>query len=116
MSQPGKPSFPPRSVLFVSSEVYPYAKTGGLADVSYALPQALREFNHDVRVIMPKYGFIGEKKQKIHIINRLQGMEFKIGGKTIDMSAKSSAILTPKTRVQIYLSDSDTYFSRMGLY
>lgn len=111
-----KPSFPPRSVLFVSSEVYPYAKTGGLADVSSALPQALREFNHDVRIIMPKYGFIGEKKQKIHIINRLQGMDFRVGDRTVTMSAKSSAILTPKTRVQIYLSESEEYFSRMGLY
>ncbi|MEP7235739.1 MAG: glycogen/starch synthase, partial [Ignavibacteriota bacterium] len=108
------PSFPTRSVLFVSSEVYPYAKTGGLADVSTALPQALREFNHDVRAIMPKYGFIGEKKQKIHIINRLQGMDFEVAGKTVTVNAKSSAILTPRTRVQIYLAENDEYFSRMG--
>lgn len=113
---PSIPQFPPRNVLFVSSEVYPYAKTGGLADVSYALPQVLREFNQDVRVIMPKYGFIGEKKQKIHIINRLQGMDFEVGGKYTMVNAKSSAILTQKTRVQIYLVESDEYFQRPGLY
>jgi starch synthase len=111
-----KSPFPQRSVLFVSSEVYPYAKTGGLADVSSALPQALREFDHDVRIIMPKYGFIGEKKQKIHIINRLQGMEFSIGDAPYTVNVKSSAILTPRTRVQIYLSENDEFFSRMGLY
>ena len=116
MNEPIKSPFPQRSVLFVSSEVYPYAKTGGLADVSSALPQALREFDHDVRIIMPKYGFIGEKKQKIHIINRLQGMDFEIGDKMVTVNAKSSAILTQRTRVQIYLSESDEYFSRMGLY
>src|SRR5579872_2555815 len=116
MNDPKKPPFPPRSVLFVSSEVYPYAKTGGLADVSTALPQALREFDHDVRIIMPKYGFIGEKKQKIHIINRTQGMDVQVGDKTTTVNVKSSAILTPRTRVQIYLSESDEYFSRMGLY
>jgi starch synthase len=115
-TDPKKHEFPQRSVLFVSSEVYPYAKTGGLADVSSALPQALREFDHDVRVIMPKYGFIGEKKQKIHIINRLQGLDFKIGDKTYSVNAKSSAILTPKTRVQLYLPENEEYFSRMGLY
>lgn len=113
---PSTAHFPPRNVLFVSSEVYPYAKTGGLADVSYALPQVLREFNHDVRVIMPKYGFIGEKKQKIHIINRLQGLDFEVGGKYTMVNAKSSAILTPRTRVQIYLVESEEYFQRMGLY
>lgn len=116
MAEKQTSSFPPRSILFVSSEVYPYAKSGGLADVASALPQALRAFDYDVRVIMPKYGVIGEKKQKIHIINRLQGMDFKIGNRMISMSAKSSAILTPKTRVQIYLAESEEYFSRMGLY
>lgn len=116
MQEIEKAPFPPRSVLFVSSEVYPYAKTGGLADVSSALPQALRMYNHDVRIIMPKYGFIGEKKQKIHIINRTQGMDFKVAGKTATVNVKSSAILTQKTRVQIYLSECDEYFGRMGTY
>src|SRR5437764_5956846 len=116
MSQPRKPKIHPRSVLFVSSEVFPYAKTGGLADVSSALPQALREFHHDVRVIMPRYGFIGEKKQKIHIINRTQGMEIPVGDKNTTVDIKSSAILTQRTRVQIYLIESEEYFSRMGLY
>jgi len=116
MIDPRKPKFPQRGILFVSSEVFPYAKTGGLADVSTALPQALREFDHDVRLIMPKYGFIGEKKQKIHVINRTQGMDVEIGNKKTTINVKSSAILTPRTRVQIYLSESDEYFSRMGLY
>src|SRR5581483_11748944 len=113
---PPRPSFPPRSVLFLSTEVYPYAKTGGLADVSAALPQALRELGHDVRVLMPKYGFIGEKKQKIHLINRLQGIEYKIGDREIYTNIKSSAILTQKTRIQMYLLESEEYFQRMGLY
>jgi starch synthase len=112
----GLPHFPPRNILFVSSEVYPYAKTGGLADVSSALPQMLREFNHDVRLIMPKYGFIGERKQKIHIINRLQGIDIGVGDKEVIVSAKSSAILTQRTRVQIYLVESEEYFQRPGLY
>src|SRR5436190_6612184 len=113
---PPPPKFPVRSVLFLSTEVYPYAKTGGLADVSSALPQELRVLGHDVRVLMPKYGFIGEKKQKIHLINRLQGMEFKIGDKIVTGNVKSSAILTQKTRIQMYMLESEEYFQRMGLY
>jgi starch synthase len=116
MNDPKKPTFPQRSIMFVSSEVFPYAKTGGLADVSSALPQALREFNHDVRIIMPQYGFIGLKKQKVHIINRLQGMDFQVGDTLATVNVKSSAILTQRTRVQIYLAENEEYFSRMGLY
>ncbi|HEY3874121.1 MAG TPA: glycogen/starch synthase, partial [Candidatus Kapabacteria bacterium] len=110
------PKFPTRNVLFLSTEVYPFAKTGGLADVSAALPQALRELGHDVRVMMPKYGFIGEKKQKIHLINRLQGVEFEIDGKYLVTNLKSSAILTNKTRIQIYFLENEEYFQRLGLY
>ncbi len=111
-----RPQFTPRNVLFLSTEVYPFAKTGGLADVSAALPQALRELGHDVRVMMPKYGFIGEKKQKIHLINRLQGVEFEIAGKTLVTNLKSSAILTNKTRIQLYFLENEEYFQRLGLY
>ncbi|MCK4462799.1 MAG: glycogen/starch synthase, partial [Candidatus Omnitrophica bacterium] len=45
----------PLKVLFVSPEVTPFAKTGGLADVSGALPKALRNFGCDVRIILPLY-------------------------------------------------------------
>ena len=110
------PQFTPRNVLFLSTEVYPFAKTGGLADVSAALPQALRELGHDVRVMMPKYGFIGEKKQKIHLINRLQGVEFEIDGKYLVTNLKSSAILTNRTRIQMYFLENEEYFQRLGLY
>ena len=42
-------------ILFASSEVDPFAKTGGLADVASSLPKALCGLGHDVRVVMPKY-------------------------------------------------------------
>jgi len=47
-------------VLYVASEVAPYAKTGGLADVAGSLPRALRELGVDVRVVLPRYGSVGQ--------------------------------------------------------
>ena len=52
--QPG----PRRSVAFIGSECYPFVKTGGLADVMYALPKALSRMNCDVKVILPRYACI----------------------------------------------------------
>lgn len=46
------------NVLFLSSEVAPFSKTGGLADVAFALPQALARLGHDVRVVTPRYGSV----------------------------------------------------------
>ena len=49
-------------ILIASPEVVPFAKTGGLADVAGALPKALSDLGHDVRVIMPKYKMVDAKK------------------------------------------------------
>ena len=55
----------PINILFVSSEVDPFAKTGGLADVSSSLPKAIKELGHEIRIMMPRYHFIGERKFKV---------------------------------------------------
>jgi starch synthase len=49
-------------IAFVSSEVFPFSKTGGLADVAGALPKALEKLGHDVKIFTPKYDLIDENK------------------------------------------------------
>lgn len=56
------------NVLFISAEVDPFAKVGGLADVVGSLPKALRELNIDVRVLMPYYGFIDPQRFNIELL------------------------------------------------
>ncbi len=104
-------------ILFVTSEVAPFIKAGGLADVSAALPQMLQELGHQVRIIVPKYGAIDEKKYKIHEVVRLKDLTTKIGEKEVKFSLRSSFLVSTKTRVQIYFIDNKEYFgSRHSLY
>jgi starch synthase len=104
-------------ILFATSEVVPFIKTGGLADVSSALPQKLQEMGHQVRIIVPKYGAIDERKFKIHEVVRLKDLRFNIGEKEVIFSLRSSFLIGPKTRVQIYFLDNAEYFgSRHSLY
>ena len=86
-------------ILYASSEVVPYAKTGGLADVAGALPKALAELGHEVVVVMPKYRMVDEKKFGLE---RLNDVIFR---------AKM-----PKSQVTVYFIDNPKYFDREGLY
>ena len=56
-------------VLFVSAEVSPFAKVGGLADVAGSLPKAIKKAGHDVKVVMPLYGCIDREKYGIKFID-----------------------------------------------
>jgi starch synthase len=92
-------------ILFVSPEVVPFAKTGGLADVAGSLPKAIKEIGHDIRIIMPRYGKIRNPKSEIRI--------FKIGPE--DVTVHEGRI--PDTEVPVYFVDNEKYFgSREELY
>jgi starch synthase len=104
-------------ILFVTPEVLPFVKTGGLADVSAALPQKLQELGHQVRIVVPKYGAIDERKYKIHEVVRLKDLTVNLGEKEVVFSLRSSFLEGQRARVQIYFLDNDDYFgTRHSLY
>lgn len=107
----------PLSILFVSSEVYPFIKAGGVGDVSYSLPLALREFGHDVRVMFPKYGVVSERRNKIHEINRLRDIPIPVGKNSEPATVKSSSVNNPRMKVQAYITTNTKYFDAIkGIY
>lgn len=97
-------------VLYVTSEAYPFVKTGGLGDVAYALPKALKKLKVDVRVIMPKYTDIPE--------------EYKLGMKKIKefnvpMSWRNQYCGLDNlefSKIPFYFIDNEYYFKRSGPY
>lgn len=105
------------NILFVSSELYPFAKESGIGDVAYALPLALKLLGHDVRIIFPKYGAVSEKKHKIHYVNRLRDLPIKMGDRYESAAIKSSIISNSRVKVQSYVVSNDFYFdTRKGIY
>ncbi|MEW6702276.1 MAG: glycogen/starch synthase, partial [Bacteroidota bacterium] len=72
---------------------------------------------HHVRIIVPKYGAIDERKFKIHEVVRLKDLKINIGSKEVIFSLRSSFLIGPKTRVQIYFLDNPEFYgSRHSLY
>jgi starch synthase len=103
-------------VLFVTSEVFPYSKTGGLADVSNSLPRSLNALNNEVRIISPKYGPLDERRLQIHEIKRLKDLKINMNGVQKRFSIKSSFIYGKNTKAQIYLLENNDYFKNKGVY
>lgn len=106
----------PIQVLFLSSEVEPFAKTGGLADVSGALPLTIYNLGQEVRIMLPRYGSIKNTPSKLHDMIRLQGIDVPVGDNVLKANVKSSFILGTFTKVQVYLLDNPDLFGRQGLY
>ncbi len=107
----------PLSILFVASEVFPFAKVGGVADIAFSLPLALREYGHDVRVMLPRYGCVSERKYRIHEINRLRDMSIPINNTTELATVKSSSIQNARAKVQAYITTNEKYFNaKKGIY
>jgi len=105
------------TVLFAASEIFPYVKFGGVADFSYSFTLALRGLGHDVRVMMPRYGNISERKYQIHFIKRLQDIPIKIAGKEELFTVKSSSISNQRYKVQSYITTNSFYFDqRKAIY
>lgn len=101
-------------ILLLSSEVAPFAKTGGLADVAGALPKALQALGHDVRVILPKYVSVKDRHYNLRNVSQLKGIEVSQGKRKYPVSFKSAFL--PDSRVRTYFLEYDPYYARDSLY
>ncbi len=101
-------------IWYLSSEVSPFAKTGGLGDVTGALPKSLKTRNQEIRVIMPKYKMINERKYILREVIRLKDIPVTVDGETKTVNVKSAFL--PDSKVQIYFVDIPDLFGRNGLY
>ncbi len=101
-----------QKILMASSEVAPFAKAGGLADVLNSLPPALKALGTDTRIIMPKYGFIDEKKFSLKKV--FSNIEVPTSGKFLKVNIWESKL--PKTTVKVYFIENDKYFGGDKIY
>lgn len=99
------------NILIVSSEMYPYAKIGGLADVVYSLAGRLRKMGHDVRVVIPNYSLIDSSRFEKNLY--LETMSVWMGNKEEWCSVYKTI---SDNDVPVYMIDHKIYFDRWGLY
>ncbi len=102
------------NVLYLSSEITPFAKVGGLGDVANSLPRYLKEKEHDIRVLMPKYKMIRDRKYNLREVIRLRDIEVPLGNEIVTVSVKSGFI--PESKVQAYFLEYKPFYDRPDVY
>lgn len=101
-------------ICYVSSEVAPFAKTGGLADVAGSLPIVLKNKNQDVRVMMANYKSINERKFVLREVIRLKEVNVTLNDDTKIVDGKTAFL--PNSKVHVYFLHIPEYFDRKDLY
>ncbi len=104
----------PLKVLYLSAEIVPFAKTGGLADVAGALPKAIRGLGHDIRAIMPRYGRV--EVERFALRKLLDCLPVPMDERTECAALYEGSIGEGEKATPVYFVDSPRYFDRQGIY
>ena len=95
-------------VLFITQEITPYVSESEMSLVGRNLPQAIQEKGREIRTFMPKWGNINERRNQLHEVIRLSGMNLLIADPDHPLIIKVASIQS--ARMQVYFIDNDDYF------
>ena len=103
-----------KRILYVSSEVVPYLAENEVSLQSYEMPKMINDLGGQIRIFMPRYGNINERRHQLHEVIRLSGMNLVVND--IDMPLIIKVASIPKERIQVYFIDNDEYFKRKATF
>lgn len=103
-----------KKILFVNAEMFPYLPESPIATICRALPQGIQERHKEIRAFMPRYGCINERKNQLHEVIRLSGMNIIIADVDRPLVIKVASISA--ARIQVYFIDNEDYFRRKQIY
>lgn len=101
-------------ILYVTTEMIPYFSESPLSLQSLKIPKAMSEKGADVRIFMPRFGTINERRYQLHEVIRLSGMNLIINDMDQPLIIKVASI--PGERIQVYFIDNEEYFKRKSVY
>lgn len=100
-------------ILYVTTEIDPFLKITDVADIVRILPQRLQEMGHEIRILMPKFGVINERRNRLHEVVRLSGINIRVGDDEKPLTIKVASI--PNAKLQVYFLDNEDYFQRKSV-
>lgn len=101
-------------VLYAASEINPFLKTSHVAEFVRKIPQAMQERGMEIRILVPRFGLINERKNRLHEVVRLSGISISVGEEEKPLVIKVASI--PNAKLQVYFIDNEDYFHRKSMF
>ncbi len=101
-------------ILYVASEIDPFLQTSEVASFVRKLPQAMQEKGMEIRILVPRFGLINERKNRLHEVVRLSGINISVGEEEKPLVIKVASI--PAAKLQVYFIDNEDYFKRKFVF
>ena len=102
-----------KKILFITTEITPYLSETEMSTIARKLPQGIHERGKEIRTFMPKFGLINERRNQLHEVIRLSGMNLIINDTDHPLIIKVASIQS--ARMQIYFIDNEDFFQRKYL-
>lgn len=99
-----------KKVLFIFQEITPYLPVSEMSTMGRHLPQGIQEKGREIRTFMPRYGVVNERRNQLHEVIRLSGMNLVINDTDHQLIIKVASIQA--ARMQVYFIDNEDYFQR----
>ncbi|QLE00842.1 glycogen/starch synthase [Galbibacter sp. BG1] len=103
-----------KRVLFVASEMVPYLPENEVSSMAYESPRMVNDRGGQIRIFMPRFGNINERRHQLHEVIRLSGMNLVVNDMDMPLIIKVASI--PKERIQVYFIDNEEYFKRKATF
>ena len=101
-------------VLYVASEIKPFLNETYVSEIVRKLPQEMQEKGVEIRILVPRFGLINERKNRLHEVVRLSGLNISIGDDDKPLIIKVASI--PAAKLQVYFIDNEDYFKRKTIF
>ena len=101
-------------VLFVTQDMIPYTAVSEIAAIARELPQYAQEQGMEIRILMPRFGTINERRHRLHEVVRLSGINIIIDDDDYPLIIKVASL--PGARMQVYFLDNDDFFKRKHIF
>ena len=103
-----------KKVLIVTQEMHPYTALTEISEIARKLPQHIQENGMEIRILMPRYGTINERRHRLHEVVRLSGMNIIVDDDDYPLIIKVASL--PEARMQVYFLDNEDFFKRKFVF